>query len=63
MSEPVRIAGQPKPCCQDEQNLSAPITDSARPGVEIRVCGVCACRHFTLFAEPGVFGLRGAEVR
>jgi hypothetical protein len=55
------MADERKPCCQDPANLSAPIRDPEGPGLEIRVCRVCACRHYELTLEPGVIGLRGSQ--
>lgn len=51
----------PKSCCQRMVNLELrPEHPDARPGLSVRVCRVCGCRHFDLAAEPGSFGLRGS---
>lgn len=39
-----------KPCCQVEENLSAPT--EVKPDLIVRVCAVCGCRHFELTVDP-----------
>ena len=49
------------PCCQVAQNLETRI-DTMRPDIVIQVCHVCGAKHIRLKAEPGVLGMRGADL-
>lgn len=49
-----------KDCCKVEANLAA--TESPRPDLTIKTCGVCGCRHFEMTAEKGVIGIKGVTL-
>ena len=51
-----------KECCEKAENLVVRVEDQDRPNVVVRRCKVCNCRHIEMVAEPGVIGLRGADV-
>ena len=47
-------------CCRDDENLKREATD--RKDLVIDRCQVCGARHFRLFVDPGVIGLKGAPM-
>lgn len=52
-----------KDCCRQAENLTLPIRwGTTDTGVTYRQCRVCNCRHFVALADPGVFGITGAQV-
>lgn len=54
------MADERKDCCKVEENLKPEPTD--RPGLTMKRCAVCQCRHFEMVAEAGVFGLTGKSI-
>lgn len=54
-----------KKCCRNRENLILQPDHpdvQGKPGLAVRVCRVCGCRHFELALDPGKFGLRGASI-
>ena len=51
-----------KECCEKVENLVIRTEDQDRPGVTVRRCKICNCRHIEMEAEPGEFGMFGAKI-
>ena len=58
---PLVKGDQRKECCRDPQNLQ-PAPEFEKPGLSVRRCKVCGCRHFELSVEPGKLGLLGGAL-
>jgi hypothetical protein len=49
-------------CCQDESNLGAiEVHPDAGEGEVFRRCQVCGRRHFTVYLEPMIIGIREGQ--
>jgi hypothetical protein len=46
-------------CCKVQSNL---IQFQPRPDLSVAICVKCGSRHFGLTVDPGVIGLRGAQL-
>ena len=47
-----QVKGRVKDCCREPANLiERPDLAAGRPGLTVRVCSQCQCRHFRLRAE------------
>ena len=59
MSEQLTVNGILRICCADKSNLEAPI--EVGDGSVARKCTKCGRNHYTMRAEPGVFGIKGFD--
>lgn len=48
-----------KDCCKDPKNLRA---KQLQPDTIVNTCQVCGCRHFRLYADPGIFSVIGRKL-
>ena len=48
-----------KPCCTVPENL---YVFENKPGLVVRKCRVCNCRHFEMTVDPGVYDFKGRNI-